>query len=471
MKNTEMGPCIEILPVELLTNILEIVRGSSRNDFVTCLRVCQQWNVIGSPVLWKHIYLRIQSAKHFSAQVLHLSDKVDGRSTLNSVRSLRVMVPGDGRDYSGSGSKHTPTEILTYGIDAIAVALPHLENLCTFSAMAYGGTRMNGEDDFLGSVPAATRSPGPNQNVFTTILKALPNSVRDLSLDLSELSRVEPTQKCDICPAINHIARRLHHLNLHLRTYCPTLLDLRWPNGDFQSNEFRSVIVRMHGFRVKQCTYPVRPQPVRWLPFNVQSFTHRMKQLYDSGECPSLKQLLIISKRRPSYLVQHEDCKWSVYAREIVSNKTAAFPRVFLEQHKAPPPGNSYTYAPRATIRVPDQCPFVHPAYWGQEYVSGCGAIRRLVEGTAGWTIFSHGPHLPGMRVNEIRAAANEGYCLKTPGPEEAATFRSQCDVACSLWSEEDECGQKLLQATVWDGVLDDHLLQRREIGDVVMMN
>jgi hypothetical protein len=468
-----MGPCIESLPVELLTSILELVRGSSRNDFITCLRVCQQWSAIGSPILWKHIYLRIPSAKHFSAQILQLSEREDGKQLLKSVRSLRVMVPGDGRDYSGNGYESTPTQILTVGVDAIAVALPHLENLCTFSAMAYGGTRMNGEDNYLGSVQTATRFPGPNQNVFTSILKALPDSVRDLSLDLSELSRIGPSQECEICPAINLIAGQLHNLNLHLRTYCPNLLDLRRPSRDLPPNEFRSIIVRMHGFRVKQCTYPVRPplRHMRWLPFNVQDFTQRMKQFYDGGDYPLLKQLLIISKRRPPYSIQHEDCKWSVYVREIVSNKTAAFPRVFLEQHKAPPPGNSYTYAPRATIRVPKQCPFVNPVYWGQEYVSGCGAIRRLVEGTAGWTIFSHGPHLPGLRVNEIRAAAEEGYCLKTPSPEEALAFRSQCDVNCSLWTEEDECGEQLLQAAVWDGVLDDHLLHRREISDVITNN
>jgi hypothetical protein len=464
MKSTKMGPCIENLPVELLTTILEVVRGSSRNDFIKCLSTCQQWNAIGTQVLWKHVYLKIQSAEHFSARVLQLSNGEEGKRTLKSVKSLRVMVPGDGRDYSGTGSSKTPTEILRVGVDAIAVALPHLENLRTFSAMAYGGTRMNGEDDFLGSVPSAPRSPGPSQNVFNKILHALPDSVKDLSLDLSELSRVEPSPNCDICPAINLIARQLHHLNLHLRTYCPTLLDLRDPNGTFQPNEFRSVIVRMHGFRVKQCTYPVRTMAIRHLPFSVQTFTFRMKQLYDSEVCPSLQQLLIIAKRRPPLMQkQHDDCKWSVYVRDVVSNKTAVFPRVFLEQHKAPPPGNSYTYAPRATIRVPDQCRFVNPAYWGQEYVSGCGAIRRLVEGIAGWTIFSHGPHLPGLRVNAIQAAAEEGYCLKTPGPEEVGEFRRQCDVTCPLWVDEDERGKKLLLATVWDGVLDDTLLQRLE--------
>jgi len=64
-------------------------------------------------------------------------------------------------------------------------------------------------------------------------------------------------------------------------------------------------------------------------------------------------------------------------------------------------------------------------------------------------------------------SAAEEGYFFKTRGPDEACAFRNHCEVTCALWQEEEKSGQNLLQARVWDGVLDDQLLQRKEIDAV----
>lgn len=192
-----------------------------------------------------------------------------------------------------------------------------------------------------------------------------------------------------------------------------------------------------------------------------------MKHHYDSGQFPSLQQFLIISKRRQSSQVpqtQHGDAKWAVYTRDIVTNTTAGFPRIFLEQHKLPPPGNSFTYSPRALLRVPDQCPFVENKYWGKEYVSGCGAVRRLVEGTSGWEMYYQGPHIPGLCRKEIECALDDGFFSKSPFPDTVEVFwKEGIDVSCELWDEEGKCEQQLLKACVWDGVLHEYLVERMD--------
>lgn len=149
----------------------------------------------------------------FSHRLMKLSQTEEGTRCLRAIKTMRIMVPGDGRDYCGDGKA---ADVLDVGLVFLSEVLPLLSNLKTFSIIAYGGARMNGIEDYLGPPRiTSTRSPGPKQDSFARIIKALPLSVRDLALDLAELSRSEQVVKCHLCPAINSIVHELEHLNLH----------------------------------------------------------------------------------------------------------------------------------------------------------------------------------------------------------------------------------------------------------------
>jgi hypothetical protein len=161
------------------------------------------------------------SVIRFSNHLTKLAQTEEGNQCLRAMKTMRIMVPGDGRDYCGDGEA---ANILDRGTSFLTDILPLLSNLTTFSIMAYGGARMNGIEDFLGPPRiTSTRSPGPRQDSFARVIKALPPSVKDLALDLAELSRSEQVLKCHLCPAINSIAHNLENINLH-RTLSHTVI-------------------------------------------------------------------------------------------------------------------------------------------------------------------------------------------------------------------------------------------------------
>ena len=112
-------------------------------------------------------------------------------------------------------------------------------------------------------------------------------------------------------------------------------------------------------------------------------------------------------------------------------------------------------------VRVPSNCSFIDPTHWNKEYVGKSGSIRRFVEGRAGWVSFTQGPHVPGLRRADIRAAFDEGYRVRAPPPTLAADFRAKDEKSCQLWADEAEAGTKLLEPAVWHGVLDNRVLLR----------
>lgn len=467
------------LPAELLTSIFQHVHRGSRDTLIACMQSNKQFYEIGFGVLYKHVTLRIKDAMRFQSAIQSLLER-DNESVILSfphTRSLRVIIPGDGRDYGFTatqlGGENRSSKIIRPGIVALCNVLPLLVKMRTFSIMSFNGHRLNTFDETLGTPGAAStisasssRKPGPGINVLAHLIGALPASVKDLSIDLSELSRYDALSSCDLCPAINRIAENLEHLNLHLRSYCAHLLTEQFLYHDYQIliNEtpmypfLKSLIIRIHGFNAKRCTHLEGRNAFAHLDLDLM--TRDLRNLLAADRFPALKQCIIISKRRPAHLRQHNDTKWTIYVRELISNQTAAIPRIFLDS-RTPQPGNTFIASARTTIRLPSNCSFIETKHWDKEYVGKSGSIRRFVEGQSGWVAFAHGPHVPGMRTAEVQNAYDEGYDVRAPPPSLVSVFRSKHEKTCTLWEDEDAAGARLLEPAVWSGVLDWQVLSR----------
>lgn len=429
---------------------------------------------VGFEVLFKNVALRLREAHRFRKAIeRYIEQDERGSFHFPHIRTLRIIIPGDGRDY-GYGALNNRamsvpdcvTLVTEPAITALQHVLPFLSKLRTFSIMTHNGHRLNTWDDYLGPPPrnplesaSATRRSGPSTNLLARLINALPPDVRDLSIDLSELSKYEPLPKCELCPAINKLAPRLEHLNLHLRSYCNHLLI----PPDIQAAVYpllRSVILRIHGFSARICTKTGHLN--QFYILNLDTLTRRLKMVLEAGGTPNLKQFIIISKRRPHGIRQHSDAKWTIYVRELVSNQTAAIPRIFIDS-RTPTPGNTFIASARTTIRLPAKCSFINPTFWDKEYVGKSGSIRRFVEGQAGWVCFAHGPHVPGLRAADVNKAYEQGYEVRAAVPTLVSKFREVGEKSCGLWADEERAGMKLLEPAVWNGVLDSLVLRRAD--------
>ncbi|KIW00678.1 uncharacterized protein PV09_07862 [Verruconis gallopava] len=463
------------LPAELLSTILQQVHRNSRDSLLTCMQCNSQFFEIGFDILYRNVSLRLKDAVRFEKAVKRYMVRNDDSSWhFPFTRCFRIVIPGDGRDYGYGAARSrvfSVTEssgvdvIAKKGIDALKRVLRGFSKMRTFSIVSYNGHRLNTWDpQGLGIPPGAailsassTRARGPSINLLADLVYCLPDSVRDLSIDLSELSRYDPLSSCVLCPAINKIAPQLEHLNLHLRTYCNQLLVRNIADAPTYSS-LQSVIIRIHGFSARLCCKYSSSSGI----LNLDMFTRNISTLIQNQHLPQVKQFILISKRRPIGVRQHSDVKWTIYVRELVSNQTAAIPRIFIDS-RTPEPGNTFTVSARTMVRLPSNCTFIDDKYWDKEYVGKSGSIRRFVEGRAGWVSFAQGPHIPGLRKAEIRATLDEGYDVRAPQPRLASEFRAKEDKTCKLWMDEDAAGIKLLEPAVWSGVLDNRVLQRAD--------
>lgn len=222
-----MGTTIKDLPNELLTAILHRVHASSHTALISSIGCCQLWKDLAEPILWRNIFLRFQNSQRFSAQVLALSNTEQGRRKLETVRCLRVAVPGNGRDYAGNVRDESVGEedasdgvriwhprneleldvhadadelwfitrriradaLIRVGICALQQAVPLLSSLETFHLLVYNGVKMNGPDDMLGTIAHRGKTEGPDPDMFVGLIDRLPPTVRNLCLDLSDATR------------------------------------------------------------------------------------------------------------------------------------------------------------------------------------------------------------------------------------------------------------------------------------------
>lgn len=226
-RNGKMGKTIQDLPNELLTAIFHRVHASSHTRLISCIGCCQLWKDLAEPILWRNIFLRFQNSQRFSAQVVALSQNEEGRRKLETVRCLRIAVPGNGRDYAGgvqdgfigeedaSGGvriwnarsevevdvladadqfrsivrRIRADSLMRVGIYALQYAVPLLSSLTTFHLLVYNGVKMNGPDDMLGTIGHRGKTEGPDPDMFVGLIDRLPPTVRDLCLDMSDATR------------------------------------------------------------------------------------------------------------------------------------------------------------------------------------------------------------------------------------------------------------------------------------------
>jgi hypothetical protein len=390
----KMGASIEDLPVELLTSIFYRVHASSHSALISCIGSCRQWKDLAEPILWRNIFLRFHNSQRFAAQVGVLKHSEQGRRKLSTVRCLRIAVPGNGRAYAGgvhdfSSDKEGETivaaplqnaaQIIAIGVADLVGAVPYLSSLKTFHLMVYNAQKMNGPECFLGFIPILRSIKGPSPDIFATLIDALPPSVHNLCLDLSDAIRTDAYSQCLICPAVNRVLPRLEHLALYLRTCCDHILLPMNLNGS-GSSRLKSVIMRLQGFRSKACHPPVQYPMRRTRLFDVNKYSLLIQNARQNGAFPELASFLIITKRRKSGANgQDRTCKWTVYVKDLYCNQTVVFPRMFLEKPNYLSLEATRTNSPRACIRIPTSCSFIPTERLGKEYVGGSGAIRRLV--------------------------------------------------------------------------------------------
>ena len=88
------------LPVELLTHVFQNVLRDSRSDLLTCMQVNRRWHREAFSILYRNVSLRLREARRFS-QAVHLKADLNDKGVHHfpHVRTLRVVIPGDGRDY------------------------------------------------------------------------------------------------------------------------------------------------------------------------------------------------------------------------------------------------------------------------------------------------------------------------------------------------------------------------------------
>lgn len=88
------------LPVELLTPILQAVHRNSRDNLIACMQGNKQFYELGFNILYRNVSLRLKDALRFRRAVEHyLVEDDKGRFHFPYTRCLRIVIPGDGRDY------------------------------------------------------------------------------------------------------------------------------------------------------------------------------------------------------------------------------------------------------------------------------------------------------------------------------------------------------------------------------------
>lgn len=311
------------LPPELWTPILQHVHRASRDDLLTCMQLNSKFFELGFTVMYRNVSLRLRDAVRFERAVSRYrvpDEDNEDKLCFPFVRCLRIVIPGDGRDYGFGALKPTARgmpsgvdHIARRGIAAVIECMALMSNLRTLSIVTYSGHRLNTWDEQGLQPPqsgvvlsaSSTRARGPSTSILSALVEQLPSTVRNLSIDLSELSRYEPLPVCLLCSAINSKLSQLEHLNMHLRSYCGHLL-LKEQSEAPSCASLRSVIMRVHGFSARLCA----KSSLRGTVLNLENYTRNIKARIDDGEFPSLEQFSIISKRRPLGIRQHADAKW-----------------------------------------------------------------------------------------------------------------------------------------------------------------
>lgn len=217
---------IAVLPVELLTIILTIVRKNTpARQYLDTLLCCRQWWGIGHKILHRDIILT-------SSTIATFIEKFPSEC-LSAIRKITISV--DSRDEKLRRDLAQDP----YGPWLMMVALGHFTQLHTFSFTVLGRSRAN-------SSPYC-----PTQDSYIqALLKHLPQSVSNLNLDVAGYGVIFPFRKSaqktieEIPPQIINLRLRLGslevdktlgHLNFRRKALKSLHIDVCSPNIDLES--------------------------------------------------------------------------------------------------------------------------------------------------------------------------------------------------------------------------------------------
>lgn len=212
---------INILPVEILSNILERVRNSSTlpevNYFVGLLTCCKYWLEVAQPILWRDVVLINSTIKTF---ISHVSSETGGLVRSLTLRLTLVEKPSDLLVVSYSilhGTHSCPgIQALWHDLRNLAPAVRIMTNLITFSLTVRPVPRI-GIFDFLIRVEDVR-----------DLLISLPPTCVNLELDTCGFeTRTGENDSSNVhqhlCPAIADLMPRLQNVRLQLKMMCDSI--------------------------------------------------------------------------------------------------------------------------------------------------------------------------------------------------------------------------------------------------------
>ncbi|KAI9704110.1 MAG: hypothetical protein M1836_006971 [Candelina mexicana] len=213
----------DLLSEEIVSLILEHIRNSSSGGaLLQSLLTCQRWNRIGTPILYRDIFIRNNTLTTSVASLIAHSDQVHSLSVRLQPCEVEMYTPEGQQDYvkvprddpyqlRTEGSK--ATQSLWQALEAFATVISRMPKLSTFSLLL--------------EPPSGTRKHGfwIHLRCLDAILEALPKSVSNLEVDLGLLDEARDDGPAHICPTLRRLLPQLAHLRLRLGTVCAALFD------------------------------------------------------------------------------------------------------------------------------------------------------------------------------------------------------------------------------------------------------
>ncbi|KAI5862554.1 hypothetical protein GGS23DRAFT_597352 [Durotheca rogersii] len=184
-----MASAMELIPGEILINILAYVEGSPHgsSDLIQCLQVCKRWHEIGSSILYRNIVVGTDRMPKFRKRFnFQMADRV---------RSLTIKLGGD-----------LPSETVRFVVAARLLCfqnvLPKLQRLRSFS---------------LRLIPRDSQRFEVSDQPISKLLRQLPLSCVDLEISTTMRERFglgdlwNKPRFYHLCNVIRSLLPRMHH--------------------------------------------------------------------------------------------------------------------------------------------------------------------------------------------------------------------------------------------------------------------
>lgn len=211
-----------------LCSISTLKSPTTDPSIISCLLCCTRWREIALPLLYRDVVLRNQDFAPFTQRCLSQPLPKNNPDVLKLVRSLTVSLDAKTLVATPEGIPLTQTEEeehakiheLLLPLERLPAALTQMTNLATFSLSIdlRGQYKLNG--DTIGR-----------------LLQSLPESCVNLELNLDRYYNTLGTGLNHVCQEIARCLPRLHHLRLHIGTFCPDMLGRGFSRSGFIKDE------------------------------------------------------------------------------------------------------------------------------------------------------------------------------------------------------------------------------------------